>query len=239
LAQQAGNREQAAIYQAAAAVCEAQFGNRDQAKERAWSAVELGKGRDVEYAAAFALALSADSSESQRLTADLEKRFPEDTPVQFEYLPTLHALFALSQKAPQNAIERLQTSLPYDLAMPGTAFFARFGGLYPVYVRGQAYLASGRGPEAVAQFQKVLDNRGIVLADPVGALAHLQLGRAYVLSGDLTKARIAYQDFLTLWKDADPDIPILKKAKAEYRRLLRAESLSHNFGDWPLVSRIA
>jgi tetratricopeptide (TPR) repeat protein len=203
----------------AAAVCEAQFGNRDQAKERARSAVELGKGRDVEYAAAFALALSGDSSESQRLAGDLEKRFPEDTPVQFEYLPTLHALFALSRKAPQNAIERLQTAIPYDLAMPGTAFFARFGGLYSVYVRGQAYLAAGRGPEAVAQFQKVLDNRGIVLADPVGALAHLQLGRAYVISGDLTKAKIAYQDFLTLWKNADSDLPILKLAKAEYGKL--------------------
>ena len=114
------------------------------AKECAHAALELAKGRDVEYAAAFALALSGDSSGSQNLAEDLAKRFPEDTPVQFEYLPTLRALFALSDKAPLDAIERLKTALPYDLAMPGTAFFAKFGGLYPAYVRGQAYLAAGR-----------------------------------------------------------------------------------------------
>ena len=180
---------------------------------------ELGKGRDVEYAAAFALALSGDSSESQKLAEDLAKRFPEDTPVQFEYLPTLRALFALHDNAPSDAIESLQTALPYDLAMPGTAFFAKFGGLYPAYVRGQAYLETGRGREAAVEFQKVLDHRGIVLADPIGALAHLQLGRACVASGDVVRAKNAYQDFLTLWKDADPDIPILKQASAEHAEL--------------------
>jgi tetratricopeptide (TPR) repeat protein len=219
LAQQTGDREKAAIYEAAAAVCEAHFGNRAAAKERARAALELAKGRDVKYAAAFALALSGDGSGSQRLAEDLAKRFPEDTPVQFEYLPTLRALFALSQKAPLDAIERLQTALPYDLAMPGTAFFAKFGGLYPVYVRGQAYLEAQQGREAAAEFQKVLDHRGIVFADPIGALAHLQLGRAYVVSGDMAKAKDAYQDFLTLWKGADADIPVLKQARAEYARL--------------------
>ena len=219
LAQQNGDREKAAIYQAAEAVCEAHFGNRDQAKERARAALDLGKGRDVEYAAAFALALSGDISGSQTLAEDLAKRFPEDTPVQFEYLPTLRALFALSDKAPLDAIERLQTALPYDLAMPGTAFFAKFGGLYPAYVRGQAYLEAGRGREAAAEFQKVLDHRGIVLADPIGALAHLQLGRAHFVSGDMARAKSAYQDFLTLWKDADADIPVLIQARAEYAKL--------------------
>jgi len=189
-------------------VCEAHFGNRAAAKERALAALELGKGRDVTYAAGFALALSGDSSESQRLAEDLAERFPEDTPVQFEYLPTLRALFALSQKRPLDAIEWLQTALPYDLAMPGTAFFAKFGGLYSAYVRGQAYLEAGQG-RAAAEFQKILDHRGIVLADPIGALALLQLGRAYVVSSDMAKAKNAYQDFLTLWKDADSDIPIL------------------------------
>jgi tetratricopeptide (TPR) repeat protein len=218
-AQQAGKRETAAIYEAAAVVCEAHFGNGAAAKERARAALELAKGRDVEYAAAFALALSGDPSESQRLAADLEKRFPEDTPVQFEYLPTLHALSALAHRAPSDAVDRLQRAVPYDFAMPGTAFFGTFGGLYPAYVRGEAYLAAGRGQEAAAEFQKVLNHRGIVLADPIGALAHLQLGRAYVVSGDMTKAKNAYQDFLTLWKDADADIPVLKQARAEYAKL--------------------
>ena len=219
LAQQNGDREKAAIYQAAEAVCEAHFGNWDRAKELARAALALGKGRDVEYAAGFALVLSGDISGSRTLAEDLAKRFPEDTPVQFEYLPTLRALFALYDKIPLDAIERLQTALPYDLAMPGTAFFAKFGGLYPAYVRGQAYLQAGRGREAAAEFQKVLDHRGIVLADPIGALAHLQLGRAFALSGDKLKAKAAYEDFLSLWKDADDHIPVLARAKSEYANL--------------------
>jgi tetratricopeptide (TPR) repeat protein len=219
MVQQTGDREKAAIYHAAEAVCEAHFGNRDQAKQRARAALELGKGRDVEYAAAFALALSGDISGSQKLVEDLARRFPEDTPVQFEYLPTLRALFALYAKNPGDAIARLQTAFPFDLAMPGTAFFAKFGGLYPAYVRGQAYLEAARGREAFGEFQKVLEHRGIVLADPIGALAHLQLGRALISFGEKAKAKTAYQDFLTLWKDADPGIPVLEQAKAEYARL--------------------
>jgi tetratricopeptide (TPR) repeat protein len=219
LAQQAGDRERAAIYKSAEAVCEAHFGNAAEAKRRAAAALELAKGRDVEYSAAFALALSGDSSTSQRLAVDLEKRFPEDTSVQFEYLPTLHALSDLAHRAPLDAVENLERARPYDLALPGTAFFAKFGGLYPAYIRGESYLAAGRGREAAAEFQKVLNHRGVVFADPIGALAHLQLGRAYVASGDMAKARNAYQDFLTLWKDADEDIPVLKQARAEYARL--------------------
>ena len=165
----------------------------------------------MEYAAAFALALSGDRSASQILAQDLGKRFPEDTPVQFEYLPVLRALFALYDQSPSDAIERLQTALPYDMAMPGTAFFAKFGGLYPAYVRGQAYLKAGRGREAAAEFQKVLNHPGIVLADPIGALAHLQLGRTLVLSGERDRARSAYDAFLTLWKDADPISPSSKR----------------------------
>ncbi len=218
-AQQNGDSEKAAIYQAAAAVCEAHLGNHGAAKERARAALDLGKGRDVRYAAAFALAVSGDSSAAQSLADDLAKRFPEDTPVQFEYLPTLRALFALSRNAPLDAIEHLKTALPYDLAMPGTAFFAKFGGLYPVYVRGQAYLEAGQGPEAAAQFQRVLHHRGIVLADPIGAVAHIQLGRALLSLGENDRARSAYQEFLTLWKDADADIPILQQAQAEYAKL--------------------
>ena len=219
LAEQAGERERVATYETAEAVCEAHFGNMAAAKSRAEAALQLAKGRDVEYAAAFALSLAGDSSGSQKLGSDLEKRFPEDTPVQFEYLPTLRALFALAHQAPLDAVERLQTALPYDFALPGTAFFAKFGGLYPAYVRGEAYLAAGRDREAAAEFQKVLDHRGIVFADPIGALAHVQLGRAYHLVGDEVKAKASYQDFLTLWRDADPDIPILPRVKAEYAKL--------------------
>jgi tetratricopeptide (TPR) repeat protein len=218
-AQQADKPETAAVYEAAEAVCEAHFGNGAAAKERSGAALALAKNRDVEFAAAFALALSGEYSESQKLAADLEKRFPEDTPVQFEYLPTLHALYALAHHTPLEAVEQLQRAIPYDFAMPGTAFFAKFGGLYPAYVRGEAYLAAGRGQEAAAEFQKVLDRRGVVFADPIGALAHLRLGRAYAVSGDTAKAKGAYQDFLNLWKGADPDLPVLKQAKAEFAKL--------------------
>jgi tetratricopeptide (TPR) repeat protein len=219
MAQQAGKRENAALYYAAEAVCNAHFGNTAAAIERAHMALNRAKSRDVEYAAAYALALSGDSPRPQMLAADLEKRFPEDTPVQFEYLPTLRALSALAHRAPLEAVERLQRTLPYDFALPGTAFFAKFGGLYPAYIRGEAYLGARQGQEAAAEFQKILDHRGIVFADPIGALAHLQLGRAYIVSGDVTKAKKAYQDFLTLWKGADADIPVLKQAQAEYAKL--------------------
>jgi tetratricopeptide (TPR) repeat protein len=219
MALQDGKSESAALYEVAEAVCEANFGNAAAAQERARAALELAKGRDVENGAAFALALSGDSAESQRLAADLERRFPEDTPVQFEYLPTLRAFSALDHRAPLDAVERLQRALPYDFALPGTGFAGHFGGLYPAYVRGKAYLEAQQGREAAAEFQKVLDHRGIVFADPVGALAHLQMGRAYAVLGDMAKAKKAYQDFLTLWKDADADIPVLKQAKTEYAKL--------------------
>ena len=116
-------------------------------------------------------------------------------------------------------VERLQRAVPYDFAMPGTAFFGKFGGLYPAYIRGEAYLATGRSQEAAAEFQKVLNHLGIVLADLRGALAHLQLGRAYVISGDITRAKSAYKDFLSLWKDADAALPVLKQARAEHAKL--------------------
>ncbi len=183
------------------------------------AALKLFKGRDVEYGAAFALALSGDSSRSETLADDLERRFPEDTAVRFSYLPALRAVLALKHGEPAKAIELLQIAVPYELGAPPSSFFGFFGALYPVYVRGQGYLAAHQGAEAATEFQKILDHRGIVVSDPIGALAHLQLGRAYAVRGDTTKARAAYEDFLSLWKDADPDIPILKQAKAEYAKL--------------------
>ena len=178
------------------------------------------KGRDVEYAAGLALALSGDSSRSEALAGDLEKRFPEDTFAKFTYVPVLRALAALGRGKPADSVERLQIALPYELAVNGLNFNHFYlGGLHSAYVRGEAFIAAHRYAEAAAEFQKILDHRGIVGLDPIGALAHLQLGRVFALSGDRAKAKAAYEAFLALWKDADPDVPILKSAKAEYARL--------------------
>jgi eukaryotic-like serine/threonine-protein kinase len=219
LAQQGGDRERAALYETGAALWNAFFGNAPAARQSAMAALELSKERDVEYGTALALALSEDSSRSQTLAGDLERRFPEDTSVRFSYMPTLRARLALSHREASKAIELLQVAVPYELGAPPSSFFGFFGGLYPIYVRGLAYLAANQGTEAATEFQKILDHPGIVISDPVGALAHLQMGRAYAMAGDTAKAKAAYQDFLKLWKDADPDIPILKDAKAEYGKL--------------------
>jgi eukaryotic-like serine/threonine-protein kinase len=220
LALQEGEREKAASYRAAQAVWEAIYGNVADGKRSAMAALELSNGRDVQYAAGLALALSGASSRSEALSGDLEKRFPEDTFVKFTYVPVLRALAALGRGEPADSVERLQIALPYELAVNGLNFNHFYlGGLHSAYVRGEAFIAAHHYAEAAAEFQKVLDHRGIVGADPIGALAHLQLGGAYALSGDKIKAKSAYEDFLTLWKDADPDIPILKKARAEYAKL--------------------
>src|SRR5581483_8231304 len=176
-ARQAGQDERAAVYETGAAVWEALYGNAAAARRSALESLELSKGRDVEYGAALALALAGDSSQPQALASDLEKRFTEDTFVRFTYLPTLRALFAQNHGDPSKAIELLQITVPYELALPGIEFFGFFGALYPAYVRGEALTAAHRYPEAAAEFQKILDHRGIVGSDPIGALAHLQLGR--------------------------------------------------------------
>jgi len=222
LAREAERRETEAFYETDAALREALFGNASTARKRSVAALGLSNSRDVEYGVAFAQAVSGDSSRSRMLTDDLTRRFPEDTKVRFIFTPTLLALLALNHNEPSKAVELLQTAVPYEtgiLSSGGSEQLYGAGNLYPAYVRGEAYLAAHRGAEAAVEFQKILDHRGIVISDPIGALAHLQLGRAYVLIADKDKARIAYKDFLTLWKDADPDIPILKEAKAEYARL--------------------
>jgi tetratricopeptide (TPR) repeat protein/tRNA A-37 threonylcarbamoyl transferase component Bud32 len=216
LAQQSAQPESAALYLTGAALQEAFSGNAPEARHRATAALDISKNREVEYGAAFALALAGDSSESQALANDLEQRFGEDTSVKFNYLPTLRGLLNLS--APSKAIDLLQIAAPYELGTPRCTIHGFFGALYPVYVRGLAYLADRRGAQASAEFQKILDHRGIVASDPIGALAHLQIGRAFVIAGDKKKAKKSYQDFLALWKDADPDLPVLKQAKAEYSR---------------------
>ena len=216
-AERAEEKETAAGYEADAAVREALFGNQAEARQRAAAVLALSTGRDVQYGAALALALAGDAHRAQALADDLGKRFPEDTIVQFNYLPTIHAQFALERNDTPRAIEALQAATPYELGLPGTGSFTP--GLFPVYVRGDAYLARHQGIEAAAEFQKIIGHHGVVQNGSIGALAHLGLGRAYVLQGDTGKASAAYQDFLTLWKDADPDIPILVVAKSEYAKL--------------------
>jgi ATP/maltotriose-dependent transcriptional regulator MalT len=200
-------------------VREAFFENAPEARRSTIAALALSKDREVEYGAAIALALSGDFSRSQILGNDLEKRFPEDTSVRFSYMPALRAILALNHGEPARAIELLQVAVPHELGAPPSGIHGFFGALYPIYVRGEAYLAEHQGAEAAVEFQKIIDHRGIVVSDPVGALAHIGLARAYALQGDTAKARTKYEDFFALWKDADPDIPILEHAKAEYVKL--------------------
>ena len=219
LAQQAGRRERAAMFEVATAVWEGFFGNTAAARLHASDALALSTGRDVQYAAAYALALSGESPRARALADDLERRFPEDTSVRFNYLPALRALLALNAREPTTAIELLRAPTRFDFAVPGIAFNGFFGALHSVYIRGEAYLAVRQPAEAATEFQKILDHRGIVLGDPMGAMARLQLGRALALSGDTGRAKTAYQDFLDLWNAADPDTSLLKQAKEELAQL--------------------
>ncbi len=219
LAEQAAQKERAALFEVGAALREAFFGNEAAARQSATMALGLSKDREVEYGAAFALSLAGDLLRSQSLADDLERRFGEDTSVRSSYLPSIRAMLALKRGEPARAVDLLRVAAPRELGEPQSSFRAFFGVLYPVYVRGQAYLAAHQTAEAAAEFRKILDHRGIVLSDPIGVLARLQLGRALALSGDTVSARSAYQGFLAAWKDADGDIPVLKQAKAEYARL--------------------
>ena len=212
-------KEISASYSATSGLREALFGNAGEARRRASLAVARSSGVDVQYASALALAYAADTGRAQGLTEELSKRLPEATTVQFNYLPTVRAKIALNRGNPSEALEMLRAALPYELGQTTFSGEYAWNGLYPVFVRGEAYLAAHQGSEAAAEFQKILDHRGIVWNSPINALAHLGLARAYAMQGDTAKAKGAYQDFLTLWKDADPDIPILKQAKAEYAKL--------------------
>jgi DNA-binding winged helix-turn-helix (wHTH) protein/tetratricopeptide (TPR) repeat protein len=199
-----GEKERAAGYLAQAALREALVGNFAEARLRASAALQVSD----KVAAGLALALAGDLAQAQKFAADESKRYPQDTPVQFIFLPTIRAGIALGQRSPAKAIADLQT-------VENVGNFS----LYPVYLRGEAYLAAHKGSEAAGEFQKIIDHRGIVGTSPFGALAHLGLARSYFMQGDTAKARSAYQDFFTLWKDADPDLPILQQAKAEFARL--------------------
>jgi eukaryotic-like serine/threonine-protein kinase len=216
-AERAEQKETAADYEAQVGLREALLGNSAPAQEHAAAALRLSNGRDVQFLTALTLAVAGDATRAQALTDDLSKRFPEDTIVQFDYLPTIRAQVALIHRDASKAIELLQPAAHYELGQTGNGGVTP--ALYPVWVRGEAFRASGQGSEAAREFQKILDHRGVVMFEPIGALAHLGMARAYALQGDTAKAHVAYQDFFALWKDADPDIPILITAKAEYAKL--------------------
>ena len=211
LAQQQGFEEAAALYLGLGAVAEAAFGNNDEARRRADDALGLSRGLGPESLAAMALAWTGDTVGARKLADDLDERFPKDTVLQERDLPTIRAVIEIQRGNPARAVELLQTAIPYELGS--------FGGFRAIYERGRAYLRLGAGEEAAAEFQKILDHRGVAPLSPQYPLAHLGLARAHALAGDTAGARRAYQDFLALWKDADPDIPILLEAKAEYAQL--------------------
>ena len=209
-AERAGVNGDAAFYTARAALREGLFGNAEEARQQATSALGLSTRQFVQCPAAWALALAGNSGRAQALADDLGKRYPENTVFHFVCLPTLQAQLALNRNDASKAIEALQAAAPTELGIAD---------LFPPFLRGKAYLATHEGNEAVTEFQKILNHRGIVLNSPIGALARLQIGRALAMQGDTAKAKAAYRDFLTLWKDADSDIPILIAAKSEYARL--------------------
>jgi len=215
-AQRNDAKESAAEYQAAAALREVESGNREQARAEANAALKLAPNRDVRVMAALALARAGDTAGAEKLAAELDKNFPLDTLVQRYWLPTIRAGVALERQDPNRAVELLKVASTIELS-DLTGNLAIF--MSPAYVRGEAWLMLRDGTRAAAEFQKFIDHRGLVVTFPWGALARLGLARAYALQGDTAKARATYQDFLTLWKDADPDVPILKEAKAEYAKL--------------------
>jgi serine/threonine protein kinase/Tfp pilus assembly protein PilF len=237
-ADRAGEKEMEAGCEAAAALWEALYGNAQEARQHAAATLAKSNGRDAQYIAALALSVIGDSARAQALAEDLLKRFLDDTVVRFNYLPALHAQLFLNaperssdrsqerspdrsqDRSPDNAakaVQALAVAAPYELGAAGNSTF--WTNLYPVYVRGQAFLASRQGAPAAAEFQKIVDWHGVVANEPIGALAHLGLARSYALMGDTAKSRAAYTAFLTLWKDADPNIPILNQATTEYAKL--------------------
>ena len=219
MAMRAGLRERTAVFQAAPAVWNAFYENKAAARSTAETALKTFEGRDVSYAAGFALGLGGNTEKTAAIADKLDKQYPEDTQVQATYVPTLRALVALEGNDPHKAIELLEANRPYEFGIPPLAFNDLYGNMYPLYVRGLAYLAMRKAEEAAAEFGRLLAHTGLAAGDPVDAAARRQLARALGLAGDKAKVRSAYQEFLTAWKDADQDIPMLIRAKAEYAKL--------------------
>jgi len=207
-------KETASFYQAESALREVEVGNLEQARAEADAAMKLAPNRDVRTMAALAMARAGDTAGAEKIAAELDKTFPLDTLVQKYWLPMIRAAVAMENNNPERAMELLNETSAIELGSANGAV-----NLAPIYVRGQDYLVAHDGNRAAMEFQKFIDYRGVVGNFPWGALARLQLARAFAMNGDTAKAKAAYQDFLTLWKDADSDIPILKHAKAEYVKL--------------------
>ena len=210
------SKETAALWQVNAAMREAEFGNTAVAKQDVAAALTLAPGRDVKLFAALALARIGETARAKTIVEELEKNYPSDTILKVYWLPTIKAAMELNANNSTQAVVFLEAAAPYELGGPPQF---QLGTMYPAYIRGQAQLMAHNGAAAATEFQKFLDHPGVTLNLPLGALAHLGLARAYALQGDAAKARAAYNDFFTMWKDADPDIPILKEAKAEYAKL--------------------
>jgi len=210
-------RETAAIWQVNGALQEGEVGNQASAKEKASAALNMASHKDVKTAAALAFARAGEIGRAEKLAGELEKQFAEDTLLAHYWIPSIRAAIELSRNNPKRALELLQASSPYELAspLPGTILWS----LYPIYLRGEAYLKTSRPDLALQEFQKLLDHRGILGTCPIGSLAHLQIGRAYALQKDVVRARNSYQEFLNQWKEADADVPLLLQAKSEFSKL--------------------
>lgn len=211
-------KEDAPTWQAYQALWDVEFGNATSPRSGADAALRMGPATYwPRILAAVALSRAGKITAAQRLTDALAKASPSDTQVQYYYLPVIRASIALNGHRAEQAIELLQPAAQYELGRMCGPFLS--APIYPAYVHGLAFLMAGNGRQAAAEFQKLIDHRGMVQNVPLGALAHLQVGRAYTMTGDTAKAKAAYQDFLTVWRDADSDIPIYKQAKAKYAQL--------------------
>jgi eukaryotic-like serine/threonine-protein kinase len=227
-AEHADEKETAALYQAQAGLRLGLFGKSVDARQQAAGALALYRGHDVQFLAALAFAFASDPAKAEALADDFAKRFPQDTLVNFIYIPSIRGQAAVARRDSAKALDALQPTVPYELGQQaGNSALAP--ALYPVYIKAEAYRLARDGHKAAAEYQKILDHRGVVVNGPIGCLAHLGLGRAYALEAQSAqaadaeslraKARTAYQDFFALWKDADTDIPILQEAKGEYVKL--------------------
>jgi len=210
------SKETAALWQVNAALREAEFGNTATAQQGVTAALALAPGRDVKLFSGLTLARIGETARAKAIVEELEKNYGSDTMLKVYWLPTIRAAIELNSGNSSQAVVFLEAAAPYELGQPPQL---QLGTMYPVYIRGEAQRLAHNGAAAATEFQKFIDHRGITLNFPIGALAHLGLARAYALQGDTAKTRAAYQDFFALWKDADPGIPILIAAKAEYAKL--------------------